>query len=59
MLGTFAGAVIGELNDPEATVRDTLKPAAGASIGRIIGTVAKIPVAIAVWITLSIAAFWP
>ena len=58
VLGTFLGAVLGEFSNPETTVRDTLKPAAGASVGRLLGTLSKMPVAMAVWLMLSIAAFW-
>ncbi len=59
VIGTFVGAVIGERSAPEATLRSTLRPATGATIGRILGTLSKIPIAIAVWLALSIAAFWP
>ena len=33
--------------------------AIGATIGRIGGTVAKLALAIAIWLALSVAAFWP
>jgi uncharacterized protein YqgC (DUF456 family) len=59
VLGTFLGAVIGELTDKEATLKGSMKPAIGASIGRIIGSTSKLALAIAVWLMLSIAAFWP
>ena len=36
-----------------------LKPAAGAVVGRILGTLAKLPCALAVWVILSISAFYP
>ena len=60
-IGTFIGAMLGEWSQLEATAskRDSLKPAWGATAGRILGTVAKLPIAFAVWISLSIAAFWP
>jgi uncharacterized protein YqgC (DUF456 family) len=59
ILGTFVGAVIGELTAPAATMGGTVKPALGATIGRVVGTVSKIGIAIAIWLALSVAAFWP
>ena len=59
IIGTFAGAILGEMTAPETTIRSTLKPATGATIGRILGTLSKIPIAILVWLALSVAAFWP
>ena len=74
LLGTFAGAVIGELTVPAAAmgdeggggeksvdmtrVRDTLEPATWAAIGRILGTLSKLPIAFTVWLALVIAYFW-
>ena len=59
ILGTFGGAVLGELTGPlRPEMRDTLKPATGATLGRILGTLAKLPVALAVWVMLATAAFW-
>lgn len=58
VLGTFAGAVVGEVTGENAkTVRGSMKPALGATIGRVVGTVSKVGITIAVWITLSVAAF--
>jgi uncharacterized protein YqgC (DUF456 family) len=59
VLGTFVGAIIGEMTGDQATIKGSMKPAIGASIGRIIGTTSKVGITIAVWLTLSIAAFWP
>ena len=59
VLGTFIGAIIGEMTSEQATIKGSMKPAIGASIGRIIGTTSKVALAIAVWLMLSIAAFWP
>lgn len=56
-LGTAAGAIIGELARGDRTLQDAARPALGAVIGRLLGTLAKLPVAIAVWIVLAIAAF--
>ena len=58
VIGTFLGAVIGELTSPERSESGTLKPATGATIGRILGTTSKLALAIAIWIVLSISAFW-
>ena len=60
VIGTFTGAVIGEVTGEQAkTVTGSMKPAIGATIGRVAGTVSKIAIAIAVWIVLSAAAYWP
>jgi len=55
--GTFIGAIVGELLYPEKRFAQTIRPATGASIGRLLGTLAKVPVAFAVWLILVIAAF--
>ncbi len=55
----FLGALVGELGFGESDeMRAALAPATGATIGRLLGTLAKIPIAITVWLALSIAAFW-
>jgi uncharacterized protein YqgC (DUF456 family) len=60
IVGTFTGAVLGEVTGPQPmSVKGSMKPALGATIGRVVGTVSKIGVAIVVWLTLSVAAFWP
>jgi uncharacterized protein YqgC (DUF456 family) len=59
VIGTFAGAVVGELGNPNTALGDTLRPATAASIGRILGTLVKLPIAIAVAVALSVAAFVP
>lgn len=56
-LGTGAGAFIGEMSGGERTLRESARPAMGAVIGRVLGTLAKLPVALVVWIVLAIAAF--
>ena len=40
---------------PDAQLKDTIKPAAGAVVGRILGALAKLPCALVVWILLSVA----
>jgi uncharacterized protein YqgC (DUF456 family) len=59
VLGTFLGAIIGEVTAEQATIKGSMKPALGATIGRVIGTTSKVGLAIAVWLMLSISAFWP
>lgn len=60
LVGTFVGAIWAEITGASGhTLTTSLKPATGATIGRILGTVGKIAISVAVWISLSIAAFWP
>lgn len=57
--GSAIGAIIGELNAaPKVELKDTIKPAVGAVVGRIMGTLAKFPCAVVVWFSLSTAAIW-
>ena len=59
IIGTFLGAVIGEVTGAQPkTVRGSMKPAIGATIGRVLGTFGKMATAIVAWIALSVAAFW-
>lgn len=59
LVGTFIGAVVGETTGEQAkTMRGSVKPAIGATIGRVVGTMTKIGIAIAVWIALSVWAFF-
>ncbi len=56
ILGCGVGAVIGELRAaPDVRIQDTIKPAAGAVVGRVLGAVAKFPCAFVVWVMLSVA----
>jgi uncharacterized protein YqgC (DUF456 family) len=57
LAGTAAGAIIGETSDGKKTIREATQPAIGAVIGRVLGTLAKLPVAVAVWIIFGIAVF--
>lgn len=59
VVGTFVGALLGELTARGATVQGSMRPAIGATIGRVLGTTGKVAVTIAVWLSLSFAAFWP
>ena len=57
LLGTAAGAVLGELAGGKKSIRQTARPATGAVIGRLIGTLAKLPCAAIVFLILAVAAF--
>jgi uncharacterized protein YqgC (DUF456 family) len=57
ILGTFIGAIVGELSGQGATISGSIKPATGATIARILATVAKIGVGVIIWIALSVSAF--
>lgn len=56
-VGTALGAVVGELWTGERTLRDSTQPALGAVIGRVLGMLVKLPIALVVWVVLAIAAF--
>lgn len=58
-VGAGLGAMAGEVSAKGGTITGALRPAQGAAIGRLVGTVAKLPCAIAVWLLLTVAAFWP
>ena len=54
--GSFAGAVLCEVAAGRS-IEHTVKPATGAAIGRVLGTLGKLPFSVAVWAILSVAAF--
>ncbi len=58
MLGAALGAICGELVGGGRSLKDSLAPAAGAAGGRLIGTLAKLPFAVAAWLVLVVGAFW-
>lgn len=67
VIGSFLGAVVGELTVSKTlddgtlqqqTMRGTLKPATGAAVGRVLGTLSKVPFAILIWVFLCVDAFW-
>ena len=58
VLGTFVGAIIGELTAEQSTIKGSMKPAIGATIGRVLGTMGKIGIAMAMWMALSVSAFF-
>jgi len=59
LIGTFAGALIAETTGKDPMERkDASKAAIMATIGRVMGTVAKMGIATVVWLGLTVAAFW-
>jgi len=56
--GAAAGAILGEMTNEDKEFKDTIKPATGAMVGRLLGTISKFPIAIIVWLILSVAVFW-
>ncbi len=60
IVGTFAGAFFGEFTHVQKLgVWRSLRPATGATIGRVVGSIAKTAIAGVIWLALSVAAFWP
>ncbi|MHC4947485.1 MAG: DUF456 domain-containing protein [Planctomycetota bacterium] len=60
ILGTFIGAIVGEVSGPApTTTREAVKPAFAAGVGRVVGTMSKTGITLALWIVLTVAAFWP
>lgn len=58
LLGTFAGAWLGETTGPNAKdSKEAVKPALGATLARLAATVAKVAVALLVWVELMVAIF--
>jgi uncharacterized protein YqgC (DUF456 family) len=57
LIGTAAGAILGELSHGNRSLRDTARPATGAVIGRLLGTLAKLPCAAVVFVILAVAVF--
>jgi uncharacterized protein YqgC (DUF456 family) len=55
--GSAIGAIVGELSVGGKELRSTMKPAAGAVAGRLLGTLAKTGFAAAMWIVLAITTF--
>ncbi len=57
-LGAACGAISGEMLGSKKSLKASVAPAAGAAGGRILGTLAKIPFAVAAWLILVVGAFW-
>jgi uncharacterized protein YqgC (DUF456 family) len=59
LVGTFLGAVAGEITGQEpSSLPGSIKPATGATVGRVLGSMSKLGIALAMWMVLSVAAFW-
>ena len=58
MLGAALGAICGEIGGGGRSLKGSIAPAAGAAGGRLVGTLAKIPFAVAAWLVLVVGAFW-
>jgi len=59
LVGTFLGALAGETTGRRpSSLRGSIKPAAGATVGRVLGSMSKLGIGLVVWIVLSVAAFW-
>ncbi len=62
LLGTCCGAGVGawglELTSGRPA-RASLKSGLGAGAGRLVGTLAKLAAGVAIWVVVTIAAFWP
>lgn len=56
--GAAAGAWTGELTGGREHVA-ALRSGVGAGLGRLGGTLGKFAVAVAMWLTITVAAFWP
>ena len=51
-LGAFTGAFLGQASYSDTTWRESIKPAAGAAVGKVVGTLIKVPLAALIWIAL-------
>jgi len=58
ILGTFAGALAGETRGSGRAAADAAGPASWGAVGRILGTVARLAVAVVIWAVLTIDALW-
>jgi hypothetical protein len=62
LIGACAGAAIGalslELHD-KRPLREAIRSGTGAGLGRLVGTGAKFFCGVLIWITATVAAFWP
>lgn len=57
-LGAFAGALVFELGGGQK-LGFSIRSGGGAAAGRLLGTLAKLAVGLALWAALTVAAFWP
>lgn len=52
LVGTFAGALIGEMAATDLDANQVVKPATGATLGKILGILSKFPISFLVWMIL-------
>ena len=57
LAGVALGALVGEIALHGRSARDAVRPALGAAVGRVIGSLAKLPCALVAWIVLVYDAF--
>ncbi|MBL9141720.1 MAG: DUF456 family protein [Phycisphaerae bacterium] len=57
LLGAALGAFVGELSYGDRTAGQATMPAVGAAVGRVAGVMAKLVLAVTIWVMLSIDAF--
>jgi uncharacterized protein YqgC (DUF456 family) len=62
LIGACAGAAVGawgfELSGGRS-MKASMRSGVGAGVGRLFGTVAKFVIAIAIWVVITVAAYWP
>jgi uncharacterized protein YqgC (DUF456 family) len=58
VLGAAIGAWTGELSGGRE-YSAALKSGVGAGVGRLGGTIGKLAIAVVMWVTITVAAFWP
>ncbi|PIE03640.1 MAG: hypothetical protein CSA81_01185 [Acidobacteria bacterium] len=54
IIGTFLGAWIGEAGGSLAPCKDSLVPATGATIGKVLGILSKFPLALIIWFIFNV-----
>ncbi len=62
LVGACAGACIGAWTIELAAgrgIRRSVKPALAAGAGRLVGTLGKFIIGVAIWIVIAVAAFYP
>lgn len=57
LVGVVTGALVGEMAFHGRRAGDAVRPAAGAALGRLLGSVAKLPCSMVAWIALVYDAF--
>jgi uncharacterized protein YqgC (DUF456 family) len=66
LIGTIIGACLGAglgvyvvERCSGKTTEASMRSGMGASVGRFIGTIAKLAIGVAIWLIVAVAAFWP